>query len=204
MPEDDALERLNAILARPEYQFDESTSWWAQLVAVVFEPIWNAFAWLAQTVVSAATGREGWLGLVIIVLSSALIVLATVYLGRSIQLAVRGESRLSALGSAERRERSDQLWQQAQAFAAAGQWAEAVRAAYLSALYALDEHAVLHVQSGLTNSEHAARLSREHPELGGTFAELVTRYDRLRYGHYPVTPETFTEVSALAERARAA
>jgi hypothetical protein len=95
------------------------------------------------------------------------------------------------------------LWQQAQALAAGGQRDAAKRAAYLSALYALDEHAVLHVQSGLTNHEHAARLSREHPELGGAFGELVQRYDRLRYGHYQVTPEVFSEVSGLVSRARA-
>ena len=81
--------------------------------------------------------------------------------------------------------------------------AGSTRAAYLSALYALDEHAVLHIQSGLTNFEHAARLSREHPELGGAFAELVRRYDRVRYGRYQVTPEVFAELSSLVQRTRA-
>src|SRR5215207_7676527 len=202
MPEDEALPRLEAILARPEFQQDESTTWWDRVVAFVLEPIAYALAWLWQTVGSAASGREGWFGVVMVALSLALLVAAGAYLLRSIRLAVRAESRLRAESGVERRERSDRLWQQAQTLAAAGQWPEATRAAYLSALYALDERAVLHVQSGLTNYEHAARLSREHPELGGAFAELVQRYDRLRYGHYQITPEAFRELSALVARAR--
>jgi hypothetical protein len=74
----------------------------------------------------------------------------------------------------------------------------------LSALYALDEHALLHVQSSLTNREHAAQLLREHPHSGATFAELVQRYDRLRYGREPITAERFAELSGLVARTRAA
>jgi Domain of unknown function (DUF4129) len=203
MQEEEALERLETILARPEFQFDTTASWWERLWSFVLEPVAAAWAWMWQTVASAASGREGWFGLVMVAVSAALLVAALVYLLRSIRMAVRGESRLRAASRAERRERSDQLWQQAQALAAAGQWAEAARAAYLSALYALDEHAVLHVQSGLTNYEHATRLSREHPELGGAFAELVQRYDRLRYGHYQITPEVYAELTGLVSRARA-
>jgi Domain of unknown function (DUF4129) len=203
MQEDRALERLQAILSQPEFQSEESTTWWDGLVGIVVEPLEAAWAWLWQTVGSAASGREGWLGVAMIAVSLVLLVAAATYLLRSIRLSVRGEARLQAEASAERRERSDRLWQQAQALAAAGQWAEASRAAYLSALYALDEHAVLRIQSGLTNYEHAARLSREHPELGGAFAELVRRYDRVRYGHYQVTPEAFSELSSLVQKARA-
>jgi hypothetical protein len=203
-PEDEALAHLQAILARPEFQYDQSSPWWSRLVSFILAPVFDAIGWLARTTLSAAIGREGWIGVAILILCVVLLAVGAAYLARSISLAIRGESKLRAVSGAERRERSDRLWHEAQGLAAAGQWAEAVRAAYLSALYALDEHAVLHVQSGLTNFEHATRLSRDHPELGGTFAELVRRYDRLRYGHDPVTAEAFTEVSALVERARAA
>jgi hypothetical protein len=112
------------------------------------------------------------------------------------------ESRLAAESRAERRERSDQLWASAQALAARGDWPAAVRVAYLSALYALDEHALLHVQSALTNREHATQLARAHPELGTTFADLVLAYDRLRYGRYPITAEAFRDLSQLVAQAR--
>jgi hypothetical protein len=202
--EEEALEGLRSILANPEFQYDPSTPWWQQLLTFVLDPIGAFFAWLVRTAWNAATGNEGLLGIVLVLLSALVLAACVAYLLRSVFLSVRGDSRVRGGLAAERRARSDQLWHEAQTRAAAGEWTEAVRAAYLSALYALDEHAVLHVQSGQTNVEHAMRLSRDHPELGDAFAELVRRYDRLRYGHFPVTAEVFSEVSALVQRARAA
>jgi Domain of unknown function (DUF4129) len=203
MSEATALDRLRAILARPEFRLDTSRSWWEQLQDAIVEVLFNVWAQLVHTVASAASGREGWLGLAALGLGSVLVVLVTLYLVRSIRLAVVRESRLAAESRAERRERSDRLWASAQQHAARRDWPVAVRLAYLSALYALDEHALLHVQSGLTNREHAALLAHTHPEVGSTFAELVQRYDRLRYGRYPITAEAFADLSQLVVQARA-
>src|SRR5262249_31879850 len=149
------------------------------------------------SVADAASGREGWFGLGAVAVGVLIVAAVVLYLLRSIRLAVVREERLAAESRAERRERSDRLWEDAQRRAGAGPWPAAVRAAYLSALYALDEHALLHVQSGLTNREHAVELTHLHPELGSTFAELVQRYDRLRYGHFPITAEAFADLSYL-------
>ena len=73
------------------------------------------------------------------------------------RLSVHHESRARLQSLAERRERSERLWRTAQQLAASGKWPEAVRVVYLSALYALDERALLHVESSLTNREHVAR-----------------------------------------------
>ena len=202
--DDQALEQLHRILSRPEFQTSDSRPWWEQLLAPVFEELFALFAQLWDTVASAASGREGWLGLTVMALAAVLLLGVAVYLLRSVRLAVVREARLRAEGRAERRQHSDQLWAQAQRLAATGDWPAAVRAAYLSALYALDEHALLHVQSGLTNREHAAQLLREHPKYGATFAELVQRYDRLRYGHLPITAEAFGELNILVADARTA
>jgi hypothetical protein len=101
-----------------------------------------------------------------------------------------------------RRERSDRLWRSAHQLAAAGDLAEAVRALYLSALYALDERALLRVERSLTNREHARELRRMHPDLAAAFADVVDRYDGVRYGRGPVTPQSFAELSGLVERSR--
>jgi Na+-transporting methylmalonyl-CoA/oxaloacetate decarboxylase gamma subunit len=203
MSEAEALDRLRDILARPEFRLDTARSWWEQLQAVIFEVLFNVWAQLAQTIANAASGRAGWLGLAVLGVGLVLVVLVVAYLVRAIRLAVVRESKLAAESRAERRERSDRLWASAQQHAAHGDWPAAVRLAYLSALYALDEHALLHVQSGLTNREHAAQLAHAHPEVGSTFAELVLRYDRLRYGHYPITAEAFADMSHLVVQARA-
>jgi hypothetical protein len=127
-----------------------------------------------------------------------------VYLLRAVRLSVTRESRVGSIRLAERRERSDRLWQTAQQLAAAGQLAEAVRLVYLSALYALDERALLHVESSLTNREHARQLSQLHPDVGQTFSDVVQHYDRLRYGRFPVTETAFAELSSRVARSRSA
>jgi hypothetical protein len=204
MDENQALERLQAILVRPEYQLDQSRPWWQQLLGPLFEVVVYLLARFIQTVFDASSGREGWFGIAVLVVCVMLIGAALVYLVRAIRLSVRRDSGVRAASLAERRERSERLWQTAQQLAAAGQFAEAVRVVYLSALYALDERALLHVESSLTNREHARRLKSVHPEVADTFGDVVETYDRLRYGRYPVSDQTFAHLSGLVARARAA
>ena len=67
-----------------------------------------------------------------------------------------------------------------------------------------DERALLRLELTLTNREHARRLNQLHPTLGPTFAEIVDRYDRVRYGSFAVAPAFFTELSDLVGRLRSA
>jgi len=200
--EDQALQRLSAILAQPQFQYGLSLSWWDQFKLWMLSRAFDLIAWIAQNLDTVVRGRTGVIGIVVLGVAVGVLVAITLYLVRSIRLAVRGEATLRAASMAERRERSDRLWLDAQEAARRGEWATAVRLAYLSALYVLDEQSLLHVESGLTNREHALRLQRQHPDLGAIFADLVQRYDRVRYGHVPVTAELFGEVSALVARAR--
>ena len=202
MTETQALDRLHEILARPEYQLDQSRPWWEQLLAPVWDLVLYLIARFIQTVVETASGREGWYGLVVLAVCGVLVTAALVYLIRAIRLSVTRESHVRSVDLMERRERSERLWQTAQQLAAAGQFAEAVRIVYLSALYALDERALLHVESSQTNREHARRLSQLHPEVAQAFSAVVESYDRVRYGRSAVTNSTFGELSALVARAR--
>jgi len=203
MSENQALDQLHQILGRAEFQTDESLPWWQQLLLAVVNVLLDLWAQAYQAVSDAASGREGLLGVIALAVGVVVAAAVGVYLVRSIRLAVVRESRAAAESRSERRDRSDRLWETAQRLAGAGDWPAAVRAAYLSALYALDEHALLHIESGLTNLEHARRLAREHPEHGAPFAELVQRYDRLRYGRTAITAEAFADLSRLVAQARA-
>ena len=204
MGEDLALARLQDILARPEYQLDQARLWWQVLLAPLSDLISYVLARFIQTLVDTTAGREGWFGLAVEAVCLALLAVVLVYLVRAVRLSVTRDSRVGSVRLAERRERSDRLWQSAQQLAAAGQLAEAVRLVYLSALYALDERALLHVESSLTNREHARQLSQLHPDVGQTFADVVQHYDRLRYGPAAVTETAFTELSNRVARARSA
>jgi uncharacterized membrane protein YcjF (UPF0283 family) len=204
MGEDQALERLAEILARPEYQAERSVPWWQQAFGPVLDLIAYVLARLVQALTDSATGREGWLGIVVLGVCAVLIVVVVVYLARAVRLSVTRDTRLTSASLSERRERSDQLWRSAERFAASGELAEAVRLLYLSALYALDERALLHVERALTNREHARRLDQVHPTLGQTFGEIVDRYERVRYGSFAVAPEFLSELSDLVARLRSA
>jgi|SRR5579864_6614749 len=204
MGEDQALQRLQAILARPEYHLDESVPWWQLLLQPVLDAVWQAFTQLWQVIVASVSGREGGLGVVAVVASAAVLASVGVYLVLAVRLSVLREDATRSTALAERRQRSDQLWATAQQLAADVRLAEAVRAAYLSALYALDEHTLLALEPNLTNREHADRLARRHPVVGATFVELVDRYERVRYGSAPVAPATFADLSARVQRVRQA
>jgi hypothetical protein len=204
MGEDQALERLSEILARPEYRADRSLPWGQQVFGPVLDLARYLVARLIQTVADSATGREGWLGTAVLGVCAVLLAVVIVYLVRAVRLSVTHEARLTTASLSERRERSDQLWESAQRLAAAGQFNEAVRTLYLSALYALDERALLHIERTLTNREHARRLHQLHPTLGGTFDEIVERYDRVRYGSFAAAPDFFSDLAARVARLRSA
>jgi uncharacterized protein DUF4129 len=204
MPEDQALDRLHTILARPEYRVDQGTPWWQQLLAPILDYLWSLLGQLVQLVLNSASGREGAVGLGVLLACAVVLAAALVYLGRALRLSIGRESGLRAAGLAERRERSDQLWQAAQERAAAADFGGAVRLTYLSALYALDEHALVHLERSLTNREHARRLQAAHPAFGPNFNDLVERYERVRYGRAIVGAEAFKDFSDRAERVRSA
>jgi hypothetical protein len=202
MPEDQALQRLQEILARSDYQTRESQPWWQQLLAPIWDFVVNSVERLIVQIVSASSGREGWVGLAILAFCLVLIGIVGLYLIRAVRISVRRENSLRSQTLAERRERSERLWQTAQQLAAAGEWSEAVRVVYLSALYALDERALLHVETSLTNREHVRELDRLHPDLALTFSDVVENYDRLRYGRFPLSETTFADLSQRVARAR--
>jgi hypothetical protein len=195
MGEDQALASLHQILARPEYQVHASVPWWQQLLSPVLERAWTLISQAFATLSEITSGQQGAYGWSVVGVCLVLLVAVIVYLVRSVRLTMLRESSLASESLAQRRERSDQLWREAQALAMAGRHAEAVPLAYLSALYALDERALLHVERSLTNREHARALAQLHPTIGMSFSRVVDDYDRFRYGHAPIGAESFNDFS---------
>ena len=64
MPEDQALQQLHSILARPEYQLQSEQSVWAQLLMAIEDAVRSLVEQSISMVMSAGSGREGWIGLV--------------------------------------------------------------------------------------------------------------------------------------------
>jgi len=204
-PADDAraLEALGAILSRPEFTRRPALSPWDVFWSGVWELIWDFLRWLFRPVGEAVEGRLGWVDLALLAIAAIAILGGIWFVARTVRGHMAGDGATAAREAVRRRERSDHLWAEAHALATQGRLAEAVRTLYLSALYALEERDVLAVQESLTNREHAERLARARPNAGGAFAEVVQRYDRLRYGGAIADASAFGELSDLVRRARA-
>lgn len=206
MTEAQALERLRLILARPEFQ-SQLRPFWERWFTALRD-------WLADRLLDLLGLLRGGSALdlrhlnavQVVAMLVALVAVAGVvfFVSRGVGLSVSRDARLRTGTAARIRARSDQLWQEGQALAQSGRFAEACRALYLSALYALEEHGLVRVEVAQTNREHAERAGRAEPGLAETFSRLVQRYDRLRYGHFDVDRTVFDEISALVGRTRSA
>lgn len=204
MTRDEALDQLARILAQPEFNRGEGIPiwiiWWEQVQRAVYDfvvGLWNSAA-------TAVSGQEGILGTLLVGLALGAVVAALVFVVRAAGLSVVRDQAQASREAKLRRDRSDDLWRQAQELAATGRFGDAMRALYFSGLYALEEHALLRVQESLTNREHVERVAREHPELRGLLTGVVERYDRFRYGHVQATAESVEELRTLVSQARAA
>ena len=109
MPEDQALTRLHAILARPEYQSTDAQPWWEQLLAPIWELVLYAITWLIHAIVDAGTGREGPIGVLVLAACAVLVGVVAAYLIRAVGLSMRREDAVRSQTFAERRERSERL-----------------------------------------------------------------------------------------------
>lgn len=198
--ENAALSRLQSILDQPQYA-GGGRPWWDDLVRPLADAVSSALAQIWELLSSASSGREGTYGWSVLAICAILVLTVAVYLTRTVGIAVRADQRVSTRGHAERRERSERYWTEAQTLAAAGHLDEAMRAMYLSALYALDERTLLHVENGLTNREHAHLLDR-HPPVANAFSAVVEVYDRLRYGGAAVTASAVSDFQMLVALSR--
>src|SRR5215471_3758827 len=111
MSEDEALRRLQGILAQPEYQTHEAQSWWDQLLMPVWDLLRFVLERLVLGIVNASTGRQGWIGFVVLAICAVVIGFAAVYVVRAIRISVRRETSIRTHHLAQRRIRSERLWQ---------------------------------------------------------------------------------------------
>ena len=202
MDEPRALESLTAILARPEFNPQPRFNPWGALWSAIWDLLGDLLGWFFRPIGQAIEGQLDWLGLGLVALAIVVLVGGVWFVARAVHLNMVSDSAAVSRAQALRRERADRLWREAHDRAAAGDLAGAVRALYLSALYALEERDVLPVQEALTNREHAERLARLRPGASPAFVQVVGQYDRLRYGGAPIDRAAFDSVRELVDRAR--
>ena len=92
----------------------------------------------------------------------------------------------------------------ADAHAAAGEWAEAVRERLRAVVRSLEERAVLDERPGRTADEAAAEAGAALPAVADDLRQAARLFDDIWYGGRPAGPESDARLRAVDERVRAA
>jgi len=83
-----------------------------------------------------------------------------------------------------------------------GDYRQAIRYLYLSALLLLDERGLLRYNRFLTNREYLRQVSNQ-PDLAGHLRPVIETFDRVWYGFQPVDQDSYNQyteqVAALKE-----
>ncbi|WP_245623098.1 DUF4129 domain-containing protein [Spirillospora albida] len=194
---DEAREMARRELEKQIYQRDRP-SW--------LERTWNRFAdWLQELMNRAsapnASGNDGgWFSVIVIVLILIVAIILVTWLlwGRG-----NPRSRKKALLEDEPSTAMDHR-SEAERYAAAGQWAEAVRERLRAIARDLEERAVLAPRPGRTADELATEAGEALPDLADALRAGVQIFDDVWYGDRPGTPEGYAALRDLDERVRAA
>lgn len=191
-PPPDALDRLEAILARPPFQevprepgpLERLLRWLLEQLGRMFEPI----AELGQ---GAPGTAASWL---LTAGGGVLVLVVLIIWLRGLRGAVRGEAALTSPAELAARDTADAR-ARAEALARAGDYRGAVRFLALAALLWLDERGALTYDPHQTNHEHLRRL-RERPAASARLAPIVETADRVWYGGQPLDASGYAEVAS--------
>ncbi|HZU38861.1 MAG TPA: DUF4129 domain-containing protein [Gemmataceae bacterium] len=164
-------------------------------------PEWhdNWLAWLLSWL-GALGGAASATHLIILVVCAGLLLLLALYLVRLVRRAVYVRGVRGATAQAEERRRlSGQFRADANAYAQAGDYTAAVRALFLSLVYAYDERGRLAFQPALTNREYLHGFA-DRPVLADDLRVYVDLLDTNWYGQQPTTASDYQECLARYER----
>jgi hypothetical protein len=147
----------------------------------------------------AGASPGGYAGLVTVAL---LVVVAVVAVRLKVGPLARGAARDASLFTGRPRTAAEHR-AQADAFAASGAWAEAVRARLRAVVRGLEERAVLDERPGRTADEAAADAGAALPSCAGDLRQAARLFDEIWYGGRPATRESDATLRALDEKVRA-
>lgn len=193
------LAALQIILARPEFQAEPEN---------LLDQLYQRILEILQKVLDFLIPDSGQLPLPIprwLVIGTPVLVLAGIlaYIFRDIWRSVLREVELSDEDSHDSEILSSgQASRRAQQLSSSGDYRQAVRYLYLSALLLLDERGLLRYNRTLTNREYLRQLS-SRPDLASRLYPVIDTFDRVWYGFETIDEQSYTrysgQVSALEE-----
>lgn len=194
----DALERLRAILVRPPFAdaTPQTPQWWTDF--------WNWVGRVLEALLRPLTNVQPAAGSGTTLVVAALGILLLVGIGLYLFLGLRRSlvrSAQAAPAADEETLTAREAIDQAGELIRSGDHRAAVRYLHLAALLWLDERGALRYDRALTNREHLERL-RDNPELRGRLVPIIATFDRVWYGHAPITPAELDTYRAQVEALR--
>ena len=166
-----------------------------QIISAVWRWLVNAY----HRIIDATPG--GAVGLLVIIALLAVVALFFTRRGVSGKRRGGGASGLDLPADVS----SDQLRAEADAFAARGEWAEAVRARLRAVVRALEERGVLDPRPGRTAAEVAAEAGSVRPEWRDPLWKGALTFGEIWYGRRPATADddgVLGELDAVLRRSR--
>lgn len=176
-------ETLQTILGRAEFRYEMlEPTWWQRLWQRVQLWFWEQLLRL-----EVSTTATDWLGLMVLIIASFLVLLVLLYVLRHLRDNFAAEAR-SDLGDDPHLDNitADTALQRAQESSSTGNYRQAVRYLYLSTLLLLEERDLLRYDRTLTNREYLNRLAHR-PDLAAVLRDVVDVFDRVWYGFQPLS-----------------
>ncbi len=191
-----ARERLDDILARPAFQWqEEQPGFW--------ERLWQRFLRFLFDLIPFGSGAIDLANIILAVLGGAVLFAALGLAARALLRGIRPEAAAAGPDGDEPALSAAQALQQAEAHSQQGDYRSAVRYLYLSTLLLLEEHGVLRYDRARTNREYLRSVAGQ-PELHATLRSVVDVFDRVWYGFQPLNEADYdqyeTQVRALQTR----
>lgn len=192
---DSELSALKSILSRPEFQ-SESDNFLQRLYQKVIDFLIN---WLDRLFPDTRH--------ITVPLPTELVILFAVFLLGGILAFIFRDVWRNVLPDAELDDENladgeiltaGQASQRARQLSSSGDYRQAIRYMYLSALLLLDERGLLRYNRSLTNREYLHQISNQ-PGLASHLLPVIETFDRVWYGFQPVDEATYTQYTEQVE-----
>lgn len=191
----EAEARLDAILARPAFQWqEEQPGFWERLWERVLRFLFDLLPW-DSGVLDLANVLLAILGGAILFFVLALAARSLLRSFRPEAVAADGDGELVGL-TAER------ALQEAESHSQEGDYRRAVRYLYLSTLLLLEERGLLRFDRSRTNREYLRSIA-DRPELFGILQSIVDVFDRVWYGFQPLDDAGYSRYLAQVNELKA-
>lgn len=195
------LQQLQYILSRPEFQ------WQPQQPSPLGEWLNRMLRWLGDLLdrllgnsgvnLSLRLGNYVFIGLGVLLIIGVLL-----YAWRSLRRSLAPESALADDQALEEENlTADSALKKAHTLSISGDYRQAVRYLYLSALLLLDEHGLLRYDRSRTNREYLRSVAHL-PDLAANLRQVVDTFDRVWYGYQPLDQSDFERYAEQVARLR--